>query len=668
MICNRGSKPRRMLLFGCALLAALPARVLSLALPVSYSAPDSLGFFGPASDVVFNTEPVGGGSPYGPGRVIEILQDLPGPPTYVRVFDFSGISIPAGVTVSAVGSRPLILTSGAGAQIRGTIDLSGRPGGSSANGGGGGGGGGGAFALFAAGFINVYSTGSILARGGDGGESEAALGGLLAGFGGAGGAGGAKGGDGGLPVAGGSGGAGGDASGETNKGGGGGGGGAFSGPGGPAGYTGPKAVGAVPDPGGSGKNAKCPQTADGGDGGSCGAFALGGAGGKADGGSGESGGSGGGNVGGGGGGGGAVNGGGGGPGGQGNPGCGGGGGGGGADVCGLGKSYGRGAKGGAAGGGGVKGEAGDPGVQIAQPSGNRGGAGGGGGVNLGSEAATIVNGTVSLAGGDDDDAPGLEGGMGALVIYGTYTGSGAIEARLIVNPDGVNAAAWEVHGGGGGGGAGGGGACSKSTIGEAKREPDGRRVVLERPKVIGYKPATDPGGAYIREPDRSSGIRVSGIGLPPESVPKGGQAKVSGVIRTRPGGERHIEIIGIGMGGPILAVEPLRISAVAVGGGDEAYDPSTGAGQRGAPGGVGLNNVGQIVKLAGWLHPGALPGQCLLNDGSPAPLIILSEPPLAPLPAFASVTGAVTLLADELLETGEPAVLADPGSIEVLYP
>jgi hypothetical protein len=426
----------------------------------------ALGPFNPSQNVVFNTTAgtfqMGTTTVSGARTAMVYAAHSPVP---FRVFDFSDINIPPGITVRAVGSLPLVLLAQNQASINGTIDVSGTAGGNSGRwGGGGGGGGGGAVAIFANNYVSVGPSGQILARGGFGGVSLPGGDCFAAGPGGLAGPGGGPGSAGGASVAGGAGGNGGAAALGLGgwiflgEGGGGGGGGAYGGPGG---LGGPGLVNG--NPGGPGAGGACPAAVNGGPGGSGGSLpfglAIGGAGGPggiAPGGGGFPGIGGAVNAGGGGGGGGATIG---GPGAPGGPGAGwggGGGGGGGADTCpGAFGAPAIGGPGGPGGGGGGVGFPGAPGVIIPLPSPLKlGGAGGGGCIALGARFGQIQNaGFLSVLGGQ---GPSSQGGFGNVVTYGSMQNNGQIMG--MIQPSwGQTASQWIIGGGGGGGGAGGDG-------------------------------------------------------------------------------------------------------------------------------------------------------------------------------------------------------------------
>lgn len=411
----------------------------------------ALGAFHPRGDVVIDTDSglcLVGERTVACGRTVHLNWACN--PTEARAFDFSTITIPRGVTVRAVGTRPLILLAFGPCVVDGVLDVSGMPGT-----GGGGGGGGGALAIFG-GDLVIGRRGRILAEGG-GGSANRGMGGQ----GGAGGSFGGAGGAGGRTVAGGSGGDGGSGGGYLGRGGGGGGGGAFGGQGGRGGTSGSWFLGLAARPGQPGGGGTCPAAVNGGaggDGAGEGTFSgTGGAAGLAAGGTGGTG------VngrrrwgGGGGGGGGATSGGSGGLGGNGATLGGGGGGGGAADTCGGGTNLGKAGSGGPGGGGaGSDGTGGE--VRVARLEPGFGGPGGGGAVCMVSYVGQIeIEGTVSVIGGAARDQ---QGAAGFLQFAGRVARPPSF-AKVSERPPRLSH--WWISGGGGGGGAGAPGQLQRS--------------------------------------------------------------------------------------------------------------------------------------------------------------------------------------------------------------
>ncbi|HKH45009.1 MAG TPA: hypothetical protein VKM72_10140 [Thermoanaerobaculia bacterium] len=424
----------------------------AVTLPIRFSAADSLGALELTGSAVFDTDPVTGGSPYGPGRVVLAGSGLPDGGLEVRVFDFESLHVAPGARLQARGDWPLILTSSGDLVVDGVIDVSGVAGLPGLKGAGGGGGG--AVALFAEGKVRVGPAGQILAQGGDGGLSVAAARRRIVQR------------DNENDI--GRGGKGGDAKPGAGGGGGGGGGGAIEHPPGAPGSGGAKAAMS----GEKGHEGVCGKTSveggRGGNGGNENGQGQGGRGGRKDHKDGDTarldtla------NVGGGGGGGGAtgfpgtLRGGNGGQGAGGGAGSGGGGGGGGGDGCddGGGGQGGDGGSAGSGGMGGTTGHAGRPGAKVPQRAraavpalGGSGGAGGGGIAVLGSAVGTVdLRGLVALRGGEADGSlAGTEGGTGGLSVYGRLSGGGAVDGTVALS-SGSSLAGWLIAGGGDGG-------------------------------------------------------------------------------------------------------------------------------------------------------------------------------------------------------------------------
>jgi hypothetical protein len=140
-----------------------------------------LGHLNPDANVVFDTNDgtytIGGVPQAGMGTPLSMEWNEGGLET--MVFDFDSITLGPGVTITAVGPRPLTLLSVGEVAIHGVIDLSGSPGGSATTGvedggggGGGGGGAGGAVAILTDG-SQLEITGVILANGAPGGPAGA---------------------------------------------------------------------------------------------------------------------------------------------------------------------------------------------------------------------------------------------------------------------------------------------------------------------------------------------------------------------------------------------------------------------------------------------------------------------------------------------------------------
>lgn len=121
---------------------------------------------------------------------------------------------------------------------------------------------------------------------------------------------------------------------------------------------------------------------------------------------------------------------------------------------------------------------------------------------------------------------------------------------------------------------------------------DGSTVLIEDAIVT----ATFNDCCYVEKAERAWGVRlVDQEGVYPAP---GTEGEISGTLRTSPDGERYIEIESVydtGSG----SVAPLGMPNKMLGGADWNHDPGTGEGQRGVTGGVGLNNIGLLVRTTG---------------------------------------------------------------------
>ena len=156
-------------------------------------------------------------------------------------------------------------------------------------------------------------------------------------------------------------------------------------------------------------------------------------------------------------------------------------------------------------------------------------------------------------------------------------------------------------------------------LGWAKQQPDGTFTSLTIDEY--EKRVTTEGGSlqssiYIQEEDRSCGIQCY-FGGPAPTIEKGTKVLcVEGYIGTL-NGERVITQPVLWLSTePPESVPPLGLNNRAVGGGDWFYDnPTTGKGQKGVLGGVGLNNIGLLVQTCGRVTY-VDPTTFTLDDGS----------------------------------------------------
>ncbi|MGB9619660.1 MAG: hypothetical protein ACPL7K_04535, partial [Armatimonadota bacterium] len=135
-------------------------------------------------------------------------------------------------------------------------------------------------------------------------------------------------------------------------------------------------------------------------------------------------------------------------------------------------------------------------------------------------------------------------------------------------------------------------------IASVKKLPDGTFVELSAKPVTA---GTDQigGDFYVEEPDRSCGIRVRPAGS--GQVSEGESVEVVGKLDTLPSGERAIVDATVRRAPlPIPGPTALGMPNRSVGRGDFFYEPGPpGVGQVGVVGGLGLNNIGLLVRTWG---------------------------------------------------------------------
>jgi len=192
-----------------------------------------------------------------------------------------------------------------------------------------------------------------------------------------------------------------------------------------------------------------------------------------------------------------------------------------------------------------------------------------------------------------------------------------------------------------------------------KEDPDGEDVAVGH----GVISAAFPDVFYLCSPDRSAGVRVEARG---HGLTAGVSAGVVGRLKTNSHGERCIEAWEIYPGGP-ASVRPLGMRIAWLGGGDARFDPLTGRGQRGVAGGVGLNNIGLLARVAGRVEEVAGGGgrSAILDDGSGRVTVLF--PGDGPLPAagdFVSVTGISSCLSGGGDRPGRALVAVDWEGVE----
>lgn len=164
-------------------------------------------------------------------------------------------------------------------------------------------------------------------------------------------------------------------------------------------------------------------------------------------------------------------------------------------------------------------------------------------------------------------------------------------------------------------------------------------------------------GMYVEALDRSSGIRVTGM-----TAFEGERIAVQGTMATDVNGEKIIEASAVTK----MAngtVQPLVVNLRAFYGGDFAYAPATGAGQKGMKGGFGLNLVGLFVKTAGTVVSSG-EDRFVLGDGAGTweVAVLLPEGVGAPpVGSLTTVVGAVSTekVGDDLLPVLRPRRAGD---------
>lgn len=196
--------------------------------------------------------------------------------------------------------------------------------------------------------------------------------------------------------------------------------------------------------------------------------------------------------------------------------------------------------------------------------------------------------------------------------------------RYVVNVKARNSAGWGAVGSSDGIL----GATPFAGIGGLRTAHDSDYVAVAG-KVISRK-STD--AFWVQEPDRSSGIRVSGV----TSAAEGSRVNVSGWIESLPGGERSIAAPEVTGATPGPAPAPLGIANSSLCG-------------------TGLNNVGLLVRLWGRVTQSSS-DSFVIDDGSVEGGVKIASGSLAEPPAnhYVMITGIAGL---EAAGTGNRAVL-----------
>lgn len=188
------------------------------------------------------------------------------------------------------------------------------------------------------------------------------------------------------------------------------------------------------------------------------------------------------------------------------------------------------------------------------------------------------------------------------------------------------------------------------TVGEAKQLANGRFVCL-RGKIAttGRDPLTTlndrfiSSRIYLEDADRSSGIRVA-VPAAVAGLMRGNIVTAIGPMDTTPEGERQIAaaIVLITGTAPTM-VTPVGMNNLSLGGGPFGTPP---LGQIGVTGGVGLNNLGVLVRVWGGIAFKDA-NYMLISDGTGAPIKVdIAGLGGVPSSGFVTVIGISSIQAD----------------------
>ena len=134
------------------------------------------------------------------------------------------------------------------------------------------------------------------------------------------------------------------------------------------------------------------------------------------------------------------------------------------------------------------------------------------------------------------------------------------------------------------------------------------------------------GTCYVEDTDRVCGIRVQTS----STVSEGSFVSVSGTLGTNSDGERVITSATVhSLGTPANPITPLSMPNRSLGGGDWNYDSESGAGQQGVTDGVGLNNIGLLVRTTGCVCSYST-SSFEITDGSPEPITVITPSGVTP--------------------------------------
>ncbi|MCC6484674.1 MAG: hypothetical protein IT209_07510 [Armatimonadetes bacterium] len=152
------------------------------------------------------------------------------------------------------------------------------------------------------------------------------------------------------------------------------------------------------------------------------------------------------------------------------------------------------------------------------------------------------------------------------------------------------------------------------SVAQAKSQRDGAAVSLDSPSVS----AVFDGFYYVQSGEELVGLRVVGSSLPLV----GAKASVAGIMRTNADGERYLEAQYASFAPPGDTPRAFGMTCGTVGGASTGnYNSVSGEGQGGAGGGVGANNIGLLIRVAGRVVSVDSGARVFtLSDGSSSPL------------------------------------------------
>ncbi|MCL6630422.1 MAG: right-handed parallel beta-helix repeat-containing protein, partial [Armatimonadetes bacterium] len=172
-----------------------------------------------------------------------------------------------------------------------------------------------------------------------------------------------------------------------------------------------------------------------------------------------------------------------------------------------------------------------------------------------------------------------------------------------------------------------------STVSEARSLPDECPVETFSAVVTGVF----DGFFYVESENRVVGIQVRKAD---HGLAVGTKVSIIGILRTDDSsGERYISASSVQQVGT-GSVNPFGMTNLALGGADWRWNPSNGAGQRGVTGGIGLNNIGLLVRTTGRVID-AGSGWFVIDDGSAVNVkcVVQSGVSVPGVGSYAVVTG-----------------------------